>query len=242
MIPLKQLKETDPLLRNAEKAMNEEEFSPMDPPDAFDPPARTDIGYDTMHPFLKGLMDEHKSLIALLDSFERTLERVASDGLSRENHVEIGDFFRNLDDQIVRHNLQEEKILFPLLSERLLASGDHSKSDPKQTAVDMLEDDHIKFMQLAAISFNFIGLAGRLPDGASAAMTLDAGLEQGKVLVELLRLHIFREDNIVFPMAHERITEVEFDAMQNRTASMRAPVLPVPVVQPPVVRPPVASH
>ena len=216
MIPLKQLKDTDPLLRNAEKALDEEEFSPMDPPDAFSPPAATELSYDDMHPFLQGLMDEHKELISVLEAFESTLERIAADGLSRELHREISDFFRQLDEDMIRHNMVEEKILFPLLRERFLESGDHSNGPEQTTAVEMLEDDHIKFMQLAAISFNFIGLAGRLPDGASAAMTLDAGLEQGKVLVEQLRLHIFREDNVVFPMAQERISAAEFDAMQRR--------------------------
>jgi len=219
MIPLKQLKDTDPLLRNAEKAMEEEEFSPMDPPDAFSPPAATEVGYDDMHPFLQGLMDDHKTLTSVLEAFESTLGKIASDGLNRELHKEISDFFRQLDEDMIRHNMVEEKILFPLLRERLLDSGDHSNGPERTTAVEMLEDDHIKFMQLAAISFNFIGLAGRLPDGASAAMTLDAGMEQGKVLVEQLRLHIFREDNVVFPMAQERITADEFEKMKQRATA-----------------------
>lgn len=216
MIQLKQLKKTDPLLRNAEKAMEEEEFSPMDPPDAFSPPAAAEMSYDDMHGFLQGLMDDHKIMTGVLKTFESTLEKIASDGLTRELHKEISDFFRQLDEDMIQHNMVEEKILFPLLRERLIESGDHSNGPEQHTAIEMLEDDHIKFMQLAAISFNFIGLAGRLPDGASAAMTLDAGMEQGKVLIEQLRLHIFREDNIVFPMAQERISAAEFDAFQRR--------------------------
>jgi hemerythrin-like domain-containing protein len=214
MISLKQLKDTDPLLRNAEKLMDQEEFSPMDPPEAYAPPAESEIGYNEMHPFLQGLMDQHKSLISVMDRFEDTLARVASDGLDRELHGEITEFYRNLDEELTTHNALEEKFLFSLLRKRLIESGDHSNGQEKTTAVEMLEDDHVKFLQLAAISFNFIGLAGRLPDGASAAMTLDAGMEQGKVLIEQLRLHIFREDNVVFPMAQERITTDEFDAMQ----------------------------
>lgn len=219
MIDLKQLKNTDPLLRNAEKAMDEEGFSPMDPPDAYSPPAEPSVGYEDMHPFLQGLMDDHKKMIAILDTFEKTLEGIAENGLNREDHDGVTDFFRSLDEEMTRHNLVEEKILFPLLEERLLESGDHSNGPERHTAVDMLEDDHIKFMQLAAISFNFIGLAGRLPDGASAAMTLDAGMQQGRVLIELLRLHIFREDNVVFPMAHDRISAAEFDVFQKKTSS-----------------------
>jgi hemerythrin-like domain-containing protein len=42
---------------------------------------------------------------------------------------------------------------------------------------------------------------------------LDAALEQAKNLGELLRLHVFREDNIVFPLAHSLISRAEFDGM-----------------------------
>lgn len=45
-------------------------------------------------------------------------------------------------------------------------------------------------------------------------IVLDAALEQGKNLVELLRLHVFREDSIVFPLAHRLISTAEFDSLQ----------------------------
>ena len=44
---------------------------------------------------------------------------------------------------------------------------------------------------------------------------LDAAIEQGKALVELLKLHIFREDNVVLPMAHKYISQEEFDQIDN---------------------------
>ncbi len=80
----------------------------------------------------------------------------------------------------------------------------------------MLEDDHIKLMQLAAVTFNFLGLAARLPDPASRAIVLDAAVEQGKSLVEILRLHIFREDKVVFSSAAELITSKEFQEMEKQ--------------------------
>jgi hemerythrin-like domain-containing protein len=77
-----------------------------------------------------------------------------------------------------------------------------------------MEDEHAKAMQLAAVVVNFLGLVFRLPDRGSGMVVLDAALEQCKNLVELLRLHVFREDNIVFPMAHRLIAPDEFDRMQ----------------------------
>jgi len=68
---------------------------------------------------------------------------------------------------------------------------------------------------------NFLGLVFRLPDERSGMIVLDAALEQGKNLVELLRLHVFREDNVVFPLAHRLISRAEFDAMQSAAAGKR---------------------
>lgn len=49
----------------------------------------------------------------------------------------------------------------------------------------------------------------------------DAALEQGENLVELLQLHVFREDNVVFSLAHRLISKTEFDEMQSRAAAAR---------------------
>jgi hemerythrin-like domain-containing protein len=65
---------------------------------------------------------------------------------------------------------------------------------------------------------NFLGLVFRLPDERSGMIVLDAALEQGKNLVELLRLHVFREDNVIFSLAHRLISTAEFDEMQSRAA------------------------
>jgi len=213
MLDLKELNKVDPLLRNAEKSMTEEAYSPMDPPEALTPPSSEEIGYDEMHPFLQSLMDEHASFSKALDAFEVILTELVEDGMTRERHAGITEFFRRYDEDIIAHNQLEEKRLFPLLQKRLLASGEHSNGPDAHTSVDMLEDDHAKFMQLAAITFSFFGLAGRLPDSASAAITLDAAMHQAKALVELLRIHIFREDNVVFPAAQRHITSEEFGAM-----------------------------
>ncbi len=71
-------------------------------------------------------------------------------------------------------------------------------------------------MQLSAVAFNFFSLAGRLPDIASRAMVLDAAVEQGKALVEMLQLHIFREDNVVFAQAQQYVAKDELDDMLQR--------------------------
>ncbi|MCF8244167.1 MAG: hemerythrin domain-containing protein [Saprospiraceae bacterium] len=213
MIELKVINQSDPLKRKAEKQTEQEEFSPMDPPDAYSPPNLEAIPYEEMHPFLQQLMDEHKTCIKGLDDFEAILLHIQEKGLDREVNGKLSQFFEFFDNNIVKHNQKEEKDLFPLLQQKLMESGEHGHGLTPVTAVDMLEDDHIKVIQLAAVVFNFFGLVMRLPDANSRLVVLDAALEQGKVLIEMLRLHIFREDNIVFVQAQQLISAEEFEAM-----------------------------
>ncbi|MCB0713738.1 MAG: hemerythrin domain-containing protein [Ignavibacteriae bacterium] len=222
MIDLKELNENDPLKRIVERQNEAEEFSPMDPPDAYSPPAMNPISYDQMPSILQKLMDEHKVAIGEIEAFEGVLNRLRQEGITREVVEEGGTsrFFRFLDEKAVPHNLKEERVLFPQLQQKLLESGEHSQGMDRRTAIDMLEDDHLKMIQLAAVTLNLLSLSVRLPDQASREVTLDVALEQGSMLVELLRLHIFREDNLLFPMAVRLLNEetlsdmkVEFDEL-----------------------------
>lgn len=208
---------TDPIKRFVEKE-TETEYSPMNPPDAYAPPALEQIAYEDYHLFIRKFLDEHKVCLNELMSFEDVLSGFQTEGLDRKLSINEGlkKFFTFLDNNIAIHNIKEDKILFPLLHERLMVNGEHSSvsgAETPKTAVDMLEDDHIKVMQSASVTFNLFGLASRLPDAKSRAITLDTAIEQGKSLIELIRLHIFREDNIVFPLAHKYISNEEFDVM-----------------------------
>ena len=214
MEDLKKANEIDPLKRMVERQTQQEEFSPMDPPEAYFPPNLEDVAYDAMHPFLQQLIDEHRTCIKELDSFEEALLHIQNDGIDREADKKLRNFFEFFDNNIRIHNQKEERVLFPLLYQRLLENKEHSNGQDIVTSVDMLEEDHTQALQLAAVVFNFFGLAVRLPNPESRLIVLDAALEHGKQLVELLKLHIFREDNIVFAQAHRTISGAEFDEME----------------------------
>lgn len=220
---LKKLQKIDPLKRSAKKQTEAPEFSPMSPPDAYAPPNMEAVPYEALPMVLRRLTDEHEAFCEPLKSFEDTLTQLQEDGLTPNKDVDEGlrNFFTFFDDHIVVHQLAEDKILFPTLHERLLEKGEHGAGQPPRTAVDMLEDDHAKVMQLAAVTFNFLALAARLPDPASRAVVLDAGLEQGKALIEMLRLHMFREDNVVFALAARHLDESTFNDMEKRFLQLR---------------------
>ena len=60
---------------------------------------------------------------------------------------------------------------------------------------------------------NFLGVAGHLPDERSRQILIGAAAAQGKDLIEKLRLHIYREDEVLFALAHNLISTEEFDRM-----------------------------
>ena len=200
-----------------EKKTFSEGLSPMDPPDAYAPPGNVEqVSYEQLHPILQEFYDEHDEIIDALKGFEETLISIQKNGISKKASDQLRIFFHFFDHKFIPHDQREENILFPLLSERLIEKGEHSQGSDPTTAIDMMEDDHLKAVQLAAIIFNFFGLCVRLPDERSRLMVLDAAIEQGKSLVELLQLHIFRENTIIFPLAQKYIDKAEFDQMKRK--------------------------
>lgn len=216
------LNRVDPVKRQAEKEPGlNEGLSPMEPPEAYAPPSLEPVSPEVMHPVLRQFLDEHVPFMAEVNAFEETLLSIQKDGYTKEADNKLKHFFNFFDEDFIPHNRREEATLFPLLRERLIASGEHGVGDDPATAIEMMEDEHTKAAQLAAVILNFLGLAFRFPDEKTKLIILDAAIEQSKNLVELLRLHVFREDNVVFSLAHQLISRAEFDEMQlHRTSKL----------------------
>lgn len=208
------LKRMDPVKKQPLQGVTAlEGMSPMDPPDAYAPPNITPVALEDMHPFLRQLVTEHRPLLGEVDAFENVILTIQKGGYTKEADGRLKHFLNFFDEEFIAHNRREEATLFPLLRQRLLASAEHGSGDAAQTPVDLMQDEHIKAAQLAAVILNFLGLAFRFSDEKTRLIVLDAALEQSKFLVELLRLHVFREDNLIFPLAHQLITAREFEQM-----------------------------
>jgi hemerythrin-like domain-containing protein len=216
------LKRIDPLRKQAERGLDSGTgLSPMDPPDAYAAASVKPVLAADMHPFLRKFREEHVPFMEQLNAFEAAILSIQKTEYTKESDTRLRHFFHFFDHEFIPHSRREEATLFPLLHERLIASGEHGKGSIPTTAADLMQDEHAKAMQLAAVVVNFLGLVFRLPDERSGMIVLDAALEQGKNLVELLRLHVFREDNVVFSLAHRLISKAEFDEMQSRAAAAR---------------------
>ncbi len=191
------------------------ELSPMDPPEAYKPQSTVTVSYEEMHPFLQELMKDHERIKAALDKFETSVIAMKEKGITREISESLKEFFQFFSEEFIAHDKREEKGLFPLLAKKLIKKGEHSHGPVPTTSVDVMEDDHLKAVQLTAVIFNFFGLASQLKDEVSHALVMDAAIEQSFQLVELMRLHIFREDTILFPLAHQCMEPEEFNGLQS---------------------------
>ena len=210
------LAKTDPVHRHVEKGLEDEEFSPMDPPEAYELTGDLkDVKTADLADPLQGLIHEHEEGMKMVSAFEAAMIAFRDNGFQLNEGLNdaFTTFFSYFEDDFLGHNRREEKHLFPLLHERLIASGEHSKGEPKTTAVDLFEDDHVKFIQLAALCFNFLGLGVRLRDPRSQILVMDVAVNNGLELVELIKLHIFREDHTLFPLAQRLLSAEELAAI-----------------------------
>jgi hemerythrin-like domain-containing protein len=99
----------------------------------------------------------------------------------------------------------------------MLKEGKHSKGADKFNVIDVLEDEHVKIIQMVSVTFNMFALFVRIPDERSRIMILDVALNQAKELLELLKLHIYREDTIIFSYAQRNLGNEELSQIQQLT-------------------------
>lgn len=218
----KRLQKGDPLKKQASiPETTKEGESPMDPPTSYAPSTVEKVEIKDMAPLLKDLIKEHNHAKKALNKFEKVLHQLKEDKwkINQEINKELSEFFHFFDHQIMAHNRVEEKTLFPLLHQRLLENGEHA-TDKKQTAIDLMEDDHILFIQLGTLTFNLIGIASRLSADNDKNIVFEMAYQNGLELIENLRLHIYREDETLFPLAHQLISEEEFKTLLEQAQNL----------------------
>ncbi len=208
----KKMKDDDPIMRNVEKSENTSELSAMDPPSAYDKERAIGGDASELDVFLQELIEDHKEVIKQTQSFDEALISFKESGFVFDYNINkvFNAFFVFFDENILPHNQKEEKYYFRILEQRLREDGEHGSNDETYTAIELMEDDHVKFIQLATLTFNLLGLGNRLQDPQSRALTMDLAFNSGRELVELLRLHIFREDETLFPLSQKLLTEDDF--------------------------------
>ena len=209
-----ELNKHDPLKRQEDVSSKDRgsEYSPMNPPEAYNPPCIIKVDYKEFHPVLQRLVDEHNDLKGNLLLFENMLNELQKNsGLGLDLKNKILNFLDIFEHDFTLHNKQEEKHLFPLLSKRFLEIGEHSKAKNPITPIHVLEDEHREATKIATEAHYIWTLVFKISNPAIHHLLLKEFLIKSLKLIEIVRLHIFREDDIVFSLAQKNLTKDELD-------------------------------
>jgi hemerythrin-like domain-containing protein len=161
-----------------------------------------------MHP-ADTLSQEHRIIEERLDGLEQDVAALrAGAPFKREAFDQALDFFRNFADGC--HHAKEEKLLFPRMQERGVAGA----GGP--IAVMLREHDEGR-AYLGAVRENLAAAAQGLAPARAAVIANSTSY------IELLRQHIYKEDNILFRMAHVVLGPDDVADLQREFAAIEIP-------------------
>lgn len=217
-LDLKELQRLDPLKRVAAPSAKDmgNELSPMSPPEAFEPPSDSKIDPEGLHPFLKNLMNEHIELKEKLKELKTAFALPKKALENKQDTLKALHFFlQYFNQEFTPHNQKEESKLFPLLNDLLIQNGEHSPTKEKFTGIKILKDDHTNAIRLEGILSQLLKLILSLEHAPSKEILFNAIKKRSNELIDLMELHIFREDHIIFGMAQELLTIEQLDEMHS---------------------------
>jgi len=138
------------------------------------------------------LMDEHQAILAMCDVAAKEAARLRAGGAFEAGRIDgMLDFIRNFADRC--HHLKEEDLLFTRMAER----GFPVESGP----IGVMRHEHeVGRSHVRALA----EATPRAAAGQTAAIKAVADNLAG--WSELLKAHIYKEDNILYPMARQALT------------------------------------
>lgn len=186
--------------------------SPMDPPEPYELPVKQEIAEEAYAEPIRILLTEHHEFLNVLADFEIALLGFKENGfkITSEISKNFKQYFEFMDTKTLEHNRKEEKALFPILRRYLIEAGECSPGMNPTTPTDVMEGDHMQVSHATYLIFNLLGLASRLVDSHSKHMVYQTVYEQGREIVEVMKLHIYKENNVLFPLAHKYLTDADY--------------------------------
>jgi hemerythrin-like domain-containing protein len=153
-----------------------------------------------MTPTIDNLVHEHRLILAALDSLESLATRVdAGDKADRRDVAQFADFFRGFADTC--HHGKEEDILFTALVDAGFPKG----SGP----IGVMLHEH-------ELGRRLVRRIRELGDRVDAWTPTDSEEFVGaaRSFVNLLRDHIAKEDDILYPMAEAHLSAMELERIR----------------------------
>lgn len=155
------------------------------------------------------LIEFHDHIMARLSVFSRSLQAIEKHGpvgfVSEKENVRM--LFDFIDASISTHTREEEEGLFPKLRPKLktksprLSAGD--------TSVDVMEGEHRMITQAAARMKQLATLIEKDIRSADVSTLLKEYVDKGWWLIQASQQHIWKENNVLFPLAEQSLTVEE---------------------------------
>ena len=155
------------------------------------------LGSKSMDP-IKLLLREHREGLEHLAVLENAAESIKLNGFSPEAFEQIAETIRWMNTEVRRHTQIEEKFLFPLIDRHM------------RSLADQVRGEHRDLWDL----FNELLLVVKdVEEGRLHGTSIRDIVAIAKSIVDLLRVHVRREDTMVFPAVKQLLTKDEYDEL-----------------------------
>lgn len=162
---------------------------------------------------IERLMNEHQHGLRELEKMRQAGHELKTSGFKPETYQALQAATDFINGDLRTHNENEENALFPLLEARMGQGG--------PTTVMRAEHQQL-WSALDQLEWGLKGLSENPSNGAKVDEI--AGLTN--FIYTLLSQHISKEDNILYPMAREMLTQEDFRLVSERMNGLLNPVPP----------------
>jgi hemerythrin-like domain-containing protein len=142
---------------------------------------------------LTDLINDHQAILTALSIFTRMLDASKPDKLNVEEFTNFINFLKEFADKC--HHGKEEGLLFPAM----IAAGVPDRGGP----IGVMMAEHIQGR----------GYIHTMSEALDEPVDKDRFERAGREYINLLRVHIQKENTVLFPMAERVISEAELETM-----------------------------
>ena len=149
------------------------------------------------------LVKEHNEGLKRLAELSNAAEYIDRHGFAFEAYTQIAGAIRFINSEIRNHNEKEEKYLFPLI-ERHVHGPAHA-----------MHNEHRELWRLFS---RLLESVEDVEEGRIYATTIKELVLSSRLIVDLLTEHIRKENNVLFPMAKQVLTNDEYEQLSQNIA------------------------
>lgn len=158
-------------------------------------------------------MEEHQHALRELNAMLLSSRELKQQGFTTAAYERLRAATHFINEDIRAHNRNEEKALFPLLEERIGPSGPTAVMRAEHQQLWQALEDLEKNLDHLVESPADTGITNRVS-------------ELSGFIHDFLQQHIFKEDNILYPMARELLTSEEMSQISFRILDQVNPLPP----------------